>query len=93
MQDAFGTSTTVTVASCSINAQSVTLKLGTISTTVNKVVLTVGNFINPASTCDVSYVLTQLLDITGTTMVQYLTSTISGFTGGTMTTAALTSSS
>ncbi|CDW83721.1 UNKNOWN [Stylonychia lemnae] len=69
------------------------LKVGTISGSPSKLVMTVQNFNNPASSCDIASVQAQLLDSTGTTQAQYQTGRITGFTGGKITTAMISSSS
>lgn len=83
----------ITVASCSINSGSVIIKLGTISNNYPKITVTIAKFNNPTTACDVTYLETQLLNSVGTTTTSYSTTSITGFTGATMTTAALSSSS
>ncbi|CDW77580.1 UNKNOWN [Stylonychia lemnae] len=87
------TTTVLSVSSCSINSNSFQLKVGTISGSPSKLVMTVQKFNNPASSCDITSVAAQLLDSTGNTQAQYSTGKVTGFTGGTITTALLSSSS
>lgn len=49
----------------------------------------VANFNNPPSTCPISGVSTDLVDSSGDTVAYYSSTTLSGFTSGSITTASI----